>query len=737
MSSTTRADPRNITDKRYVPTSIRSLIEFLTYHNYDHSISPKILTSPSGKDFNNIVQFLFRLIDSNLSCPGKFEDEVISMFKYLRYPYNISKNGLSAVGSPHSWPQLLASLMWVIELLEYDEEVMSNNENEDLANDVDFDDTSTTEKAFFSYLRNAYVSFLGGDDDAYAELTDDFVRSYESKNEDIVTQTASLEESNAALLREIEEVESRRLFLPQLQSKKKDYVNDMGKFENLIKQLQQHKESSETKINTRMADLEKTNASIKAVEENIDILKEKIHVQELSPEDVRRMSEEKDHLQQSLLSTSETSSNLQKKVWDSELVLRDRVQSMEEAVRLFNSMVEDLDYAVETAKYVGNGNGVSSSGKGKSPSKISKRQLAKTVANMKVNIDIRAKKRSELIQTDVRKDIIPHLQQLKLMLSDATVALKGEIMALQDASEEEELKTVQVQESKLLLESKLRRAEEAYKKEKTALEAFAGSHDREMDELESRLIELRDVSTEEVKAVNAARKLAEVKTTKSNCRDIHRKKKRELIANVMQVVTQAANHREHIQMRLGQLTELHRQRLEGLLLMGGEAIEVAATLTADVFSPEIVTEAEALSTSQALGRGDNGNAYANVSPTPIQYPPPLPPTTEKDIADLQDGKSSHNHNHNPNHNHNISLRSDNDNDSACDLSDISKQHYDDEEDGICQQKCGAPLDLEGEEEEEEEDTSMRFVSNLSKKFTMDDAEEERQIINLSDDELYH
>lgn len=96
-------DPRNIHGKDFMKNSIPQLINYLVTHSFDHSISPKILTRPSVKDFNNIVLFLFKQIDPNFTCTGKFEDEVISMFKQLKYPYSISKTNLVAAGSPTAW----------------------------------------------------------------------------------------------------------------------------------------------------------------------------------------------------------------------------------------------------------------------------------------------------------------------------------------------------------------------------------------------------------------------------------------------------------------------------------------------------------------------------------------------------------------------------------------------------------------------------------------------------------
>ena len=86
-SSCRLTDPRNIGDKQFISNSIRSLIEFCSLNGFDYALTPKILTKPTNKDFNNIVSFLFRLIDPNFKCSGKFEDEMITMFKYLGYPY--------------------------------------------------------------------------------------------------------------------------------------------------------------------------------------------------------------------------------------------------------------------------------------------------------------------------------------------------------------------------------------------------------------------------------------------------------------------------------------------------------------------------------------------------------------------------------------------------------------------------------------------------------------------------
>jgi SMC interacting uncharacterized protein involved in chromosome segregation len=115
------SDPRPISDKSFQNACIRSLIAYLTSHGYDQPISPKALSTPTGKEFLHIVQFLFRMVDPNIKFVSKTEEEVPMLFKRVGYPFAISKSALAAVGSPHTWPGLLAALSWLVELLVYEE----------------------------------------------------------------------------------------------------------------------------------------------------------------------------------------------------------------------------------------------------------------------------------------------------------------------------------------------------------------------------------------------------------------------------------------------------------------------------------------------------------------------------------------------------------------------------------------------------------------------------------------
>lgn len=121
-----RVDPRPLSDKAYINSCIRQLIAFLTSRGYDAPLSPKTLASPTAKDFASLSLFLFRLADENFKFGSKTEDDVPTVFKQLRYPFQISKSALYAVGSPHTWPSLLTALTWLVQIFVYEEEARHN-----------------------------------------------------------------------------------------------------------------------------------------------------------------------------------------------------------------------------------------------------------------------------------------------------------------------------------------------------------------------------------------------------------------------------------------------------------------------------------------------------------------------------------------------------------------------------------------------------------------------------------
>jgi kinetochore protein NDC80 len=548
-NSTRMADPRNISDKAFLSNSIKQLINFLSERGYPEMISPKILSRPSNRDFMNICIFAFRQLDPNLQFGGKIEDDIVAMFKLIGYPVNISKSNIAAPGTPHAWPSLLAALVWLIDLINYGDasrigDITTEEDGEDenvVGGSGGSFDERATDKLFQQYLRSAYPLFLRAQDDKVDELEQELVNKFAAHHQLLDDEVVSYEQRLTDVQREIEAIEAKRAYMPILQQKLSDYMKDREKFEQHVRSLVEHRDQLNAKTAAREAELEKLAMSVGALNGEIQTLKDKIATQELSPEDVKRMQAEHGQLQQSLEAASEQRQANQRKVWELEMQLRDRVQGLDDTGKQYNSVAEDLKLVPSTAR----------NARGK---------------HLAIEVDTRAKRREDLLRTDVHKDILPTLQGLKLELSENTTALKSELLTESESNEEVESGLTELTEQLRVAESKLKRMEDAIKREKESLDMSQQAHDEEKEALERQIDTLRDGSAEEARVTNIVRRIEKLKAERELRAHAHNENKIELMNAIMDVVTACAAHREMVQQGLGDLKNKYSDCLEKHLL---------------------------------------------------------------------------------------------------------------------------------------------------------------------------
>lgn len=175
------------------------MVSYLTARGYADALSLNVkqlvTNGPSGRDFQNIMTFLFRRVDPTFHSTSattigtnnnnqrsdeiviKFEDEVSMAFRCLGYPFPISKTGLVAVGSPHTWPALIAAIDWLVDLLTIrDEEEVHDWGPDDMTATADRGvltlDASLEliDMQFHHFLRKSIGAFLKENDEECAEL---------------------------------------------------------------------------------------------------------------------------------------------------------------------------------------------------------------------------------------------------------------------------------------------------------------------------------------------------------------------------------------------------------------------------------------------------------------------------------------------------------------------------------------------------------------------------------------
>eukprot|EP00742_Colponemidia_sp_Colp-10_P004817 GILJ01005142.1.p1 GENE.GILJ01005142.1~~GILJ01005142.1.p1 ORF type:complete len:633 (-),score=137.25 GILJ01005142.1:214-2112(-) len=445
------ADPRPLTDKGFQNACMKHLIRFLAVHDYDHSISLKVLTQPTAKEFFNILQFLLRMIDPHFTLGPNPQEEIPVVLKRLNYPFTLNKSVFASVGAPTSWPHLLGVLSWLAELLTYDEEVLRVN------NSSSFDDKGLQDsKMLFDYLSKAYGRWLAGDD-SFTLVEDDLAMQFEARNQAVESEIDQLRDQQRALKREIEHLKSNASSLGGLREKKQILQSDLEKFSNLMVSLKKHKQGLEKKLNEKQTDVETKERELLSLQHEKVMLTRQRDSQELTPEDVERMRQEKHMLEESLREVTAKKEEVQKSVWEIEMKLAKKAEDMERAVRAYNNGAEKLHLIPLGAK---NSEGV----------------------DYELSLNLQAARPEQILRNDFKSLIKPALRKLKDGFVDKIRGIHGEVMALQEELDRAEELRSDKQSQLSELENRLKKFESLYRTEQ---EAMAASLQEKRDEAEA------------------------------------------------------------------------------------------------------------------------------------------------------------------------------------------------------------------------------------------------------------
>jgi kinetochore protein NDC80 len=204
LPPTVKSDPRPINDKVFQQECIKNLLAFLLESGYDQPISHKALLRPSSKDFSNMCTFMLRLVDPNFqNGVMKFEDEVALNFKCVGYPYTVSKTALVAAGAQHTWAALLSALSWLSDHIRSKKEANPRNESDDKPFESLQELEIKTDRAFFSYLGQAYMAYMRNNVQMTEKLESALADRFERDDGYLFQELERVTDLNAAIVERI------------------------------------------------------------------------------------------------------------------------------------------------------------------------------------------------------------------------------------------------------------------------------------------------------------------------------------------------------------------------------------------------------------------------------------------------------------------------------------------------------------------------------------------------------
>ncbi|KAM3935999.1 kinetochore protein NDC80 homolog [Leptodactylus fuscus] len=348
-------DPRPLHDKSFIQQCIRQLCEFLNENGYSQNLTVKSLQGPSTKDFLKIFAFIYSFICPSYEIPdSKFEEEIPRVFKELGYPFALSKSSMYTVGAPHTWPQIVAALVWLIDcikvscLLKRDDHVFEEPQMSETSEDgIDFN------QIFLDYTIKCYEQFMEGRDtfeecdaEVYSRLKDTYAVEE--------SQVESLQAEARRLMEEIERLEKDKEREPdRLASMRKLKVSlqaDIQKYQNYLTEVESHSTLLDQRVSSLSEELEATELECEAIKQENVRLKNILDNQKYSVADIERIKYEENELQETISKLTKELDEDKQHLWSEELKYAKIKESVETQVSEFHKVARKVRLIPSTAE---------------------------------------------------------------------------------------------------------------------------------------------------------------------------------------------------------------------------------------------------------------------------------------------------------------------------------------------------------------------------------------------------
>ncbi|XP_003464498.1 kinetochore protein NDC80 homolog [Cavia porcellus] len=341
-------DPRPLNDKAFIQQCIRQLCEFLTENGYVYNVSMKSLQAPSVKDFLKIFTFLYGFLCPSYELPDtKFEEEVPRIFKDLGYPFALSKSSMYTVGAPHTWPHIVAALVWLIDCIKIHNAM---KENSPLFDDgqpwvEETEDGIIHNKLFLDYTIKCYASFMAG-----ADSFDEMNSELQSKLKDLYNVDAakleSLAAKNKALNEQIARLEHEREKEPNrlesLRKLKTSLQADVQKYQSYMSNLESHSAILDQKLSGLDEEISRVEVECETIKQENARLQNIVDNQKYSVADIERINHEKNDLQQTINKLTKDLEAEQQQLWDEELKYARAKEAIETQLAEYHKVARKL-----------------------------------------------------------------------------------------------------------------------------------------------------------------------------------------------------------------------------------------------------------------------------------------------------------------------------------------------------------------------------------------------------------
>nr|XP_054587490.1 kinetochore protein NDC80 homolog isoform X1 [Nothobranchius furzeri] len=347
-------DSRPLHDKSYVQQCIKQLHEFLVEQGFPGTLSSKTLQSPSTKEFVKMFEFIYCQLDPTFVMPNsKVEEEVPALLKALGYPFVLSKCSMYSVGAPHTWPQALGALMWLIDSVKIN---LSFGKQDPLLTvfceeSDNIEEGAEYNKLFLDFTGETYSKYMQGQDTFDSE-DDVFLTNMKRLYNVDEALLVKMEEKNQILTEELRHLEKEsqtdRLMTKRMEKMK--LQTDLKKLQSYRSSIESFKASLENKASELNNELETSVGHLDSLKHQREELEQVLQNQKFTPADVERINREKRELEQTVANLTKALEDAEQHTWNEEIALSKVKGKVESNLAEYHKLARKLKLIPQTAE---------------------------------------------------------------------------------------------------------------------------------------------------------------------------------------------------------------------------------------------------------------------------------------------------------------------------------------------------------------------------------------------------
>jgi kinetochore protein NDC80 len=304
--------------------------------------------------------------------------------------------------------------------------------------------------------------------------------------------------------------------------------------------MAQHKETLQSKIDERTAELKKTMEKSQSMEQRLHDLKQSIANQEMSPDDLTKVETEKKGVKEATERTQQTINQRKEALRVIEIELAQHLTQLDVAVAEFNAKLSELGVAL-----------------GHSPWNTYKASISKP--NLHEEYDCTA-----ILGTDLHDTVLPHVQKKTEELEDEVNKKHDDF---QNALDQFIALNREFDEAKAkceILRDKANKAFSTLDQEQQAHLQKQGVRQREVNTLEQKITSLRDPVALEEQMAGYRQQCATLETELAKAKEDHTRNIQDTQRQIHQALCLMHEHEALVEAKLQELEEYWKQNSGGL-----------------------------------------------------------------------------------------------------------------------------------------------------------------------------